>query len=106
MNDRNMVQLEGMIVGDVTYKTASNKKQYCSFTVHTETRESSGIVVANICVFVFDEKQMEYLKRVNAREGHRVSLTAHIRITKKELRSETILQTLITVSEVRLIKVS
>ena len=106
MTDKNFVHLEGLIVGDVSFKTATNEKPYCSFVVRTETKENNGIAISNVCVFVFDTKNMEYLKRVNAREGHRVCVNAYIRIAKKEIHGETIMQTMITVSDVHLIKTS
>lgn len=106
MKDKNIVFLEGVIVGDLTYKRASNQKPFCSFLVHTETIGSEGFSSANIYVFVFDQKKIDYLKRVCARDGHRISVMAHLRTSKKDFHGNTIMQTIVTADDVHLIKTS
>lgn len=104
MKDKNLVYLEGVIHGDVTYKNTSTSKPYCSFIVHTETKGSEGFISSNTYVFVFDQKKIDYLKRVGARDGKRVFVSAHLRISKKDVKGNTIMQTIVTADDVHLIK--
>lgn len=106
MTDRNYVRLEGVIVGDVTYKKTSAGKNYCSFTIRTETKGSEGFSTTNTYVFVFTQPRIDYLKRVGAREGNRVSVDAHLRTSKKDVHGATVMQTIVTVDDVHIIKMS
>lgn len=104
MTDRNIVQLEGVIVGDVVYKTTTTNKNYCSFTIRTETKGSEGFSSTNTYVFVFAQPKIDYLKRVGAREGNRACVYAHLRTSKKEVGGHTIMQTIVTVDDVHIVK--
>lgn len=106
MTDKNYVCLEGVIVGDVTYKKTSAGKNYCSFTIRTETKCSEGFSTTNTYVFVFTQQKIDYLKRVGAREGNRVLVVAHLRTSKKDVHGTTIMQTIVTVDDVHIIKMS
>ena len=106
MMDKNIVQLEGVIVGDVVYKKSTTSKPYCSFSVRTETKGSEGFSTTNTYVFVFNQARIDYLKRVCAREGNRVSLMAHLRTSKKDVGGHTIMQTIVTVDDIHIVKTS
>lgn len=106
MIDKNYVRLEGVIMGEVAYKKTSAGKPYCCFTIRTETKGSEGVSTTNTYVFVFAQQRIDYLKRVCAREGNRVSVDAHLRTSKKDVHGATIMQTIVTVDEVHIIKMS
>ena len=106
MVDKNDMLIEGVIADDVTYKTAETGSKYCTFSIHTETREGSKIVPANTRVFVFDQRCIDYLKRMNAHEGQRVSVSAYARTGKQDIHGKAIITTMVTVKDIHLIKMS
>lgn len=106
MTDKNHVRLEGVIVGDVVYKKTSTNKSYCSFVIRTETKCSEGLSATNTYVFVFQQSRIDYIKRVCAREGNRVSVDAHLRTSKKDIHGATVMQTIVTVDDIHIIKMS
>lgn len=78
--DKNIVMLEGTIGEDFKYAKTRDKRDFATFTVgmntgnYEERDDTEKRIPIFIRVMVFDEKCIQYLKKIGARSGSRCSI--------------------------------
>lgn len=109
--DLNIVFLQGKIGNDLQYKKTSEGAQFATFSVvvnsfskdikdSTERRTETYIRV--MC---FDKYIVEYLQRVNAKQGNKVSILARLNSHKSEYKGISFIQNDVIARDVVVVKV-
>ncbi len=113
MKDKNIVLLEGVVGNDVKRGVAANGKNYITFSVCINTyfqplhdSTESEHPMSYIRVFVYDQKQVEYLNRVNVRCGNRANIFGRLNSTKTEIKGKEIIQINVVVRDISITKVN
>jgi len=111
MLDKNIVWLEGLIGDDYKYGRTEDGKGYATFSLcvnsfikeisdKTERSHSQNFIRTT----VFDKKQVEYLQRVGAHRGQRVSIFGRISSFKTEYKGIEFIQLSIVVRDISIIQ--
>jgi len=109
--DKNFVFLEGSIGDDIKWGTADNGNKYCTFTLiidafFKETKDPTERDHSKtfVRVFVYGRQQLEYLQRVDVKQGNRASIFARLSSHKTEIASKNIIQLNVVVRDITIIK--
>ena len=111
MLDKNIVFLEGLLGDDYKYGKTSDGKEYATFSLcvnsfikeisdKTERSHSQNFIRTT----VFDKKQLEYLRKVGAHRGQRVSIFGRISSFKTEYKGIDYIQLSIVVRDIAVIQ--
>jgi len=91
--DKNIVILEGLIGDDFYYGKTQDAKEFATFSlcINTYIKELADSTErthsqAYIRIFVYDKKQVEYLKRIEVHRGMRASVFGRITSFKTEYK--------------------
>lgn len=109
--DKNIVFLEGVIGDDFKYGKSENGKDFATFSLsvnsfvkeisdQTERTHSQNYIRTT----VFDKKQLEYLRKVNAHRGQRASIFGRISSFKTEYKGVEFIQLSIIVRDIGIIQ--
>lgn len=110
--DKNIVLLEGRIGADFKYLKTKTKQDYATFTLYVmsydaKLRDSSETKVeTKVRIMCFDPVQVEYLRKVSAREGNRVSIFGRINTRTTEIRGNFYAMMDVVVRDIKLLKTS
>lgn len=112
MKDKNIVLLEGVVGNDVKRGVASNGKKYITFSLCINTyfkplhdSTESEHPISYIRVFIYDQKQVEYLNRVKIKQGNRASIFGRLNSTRNEIKGKEIIQINVIVRDISITKV-
>lgn len=109
--DKNFVILEGQVGNDLKYGVASNGMNYATFTlcvnpyfkdIHDSTESNQPMTY--IRLFVYDQKKVNYMKRLKIGRGNRVSVFARLNSARTEINGKDIIQNNVVVRDICLIK--
>lgn len=103
--------LEGIIGDDYKYGKTHDGKDYATFSLcinsymkefadSTERQHSQTY----IRIFVFDKKQVAYLRKVNAKRGQRASVFGRLTSVKNEYKGNTFITNNVACRDVTIIK--
>ena len=109
--DKNIVFLEGVIGDDFKYGKSENGNDFATFSLsvnsfvkeisdQTERTHSQNYIRTT----VFDKKQLEYLRKVNAHRGQRASIFGRISSFKTEYKGIEFIQLSIIVRDIGIIQ--
>lgn len=109
--DKNIVFLEGVLGDDFKYGRTVDGKEYATFSLcvnsfikeisdQTERTHSQNYIRTT----VFDKKQVEYLRKVNARRGQRATIFGRISSFKTEYKGIEYIQLSIIVRDIGIIQ--
>ena len=111
MLDKNIVWLEGLIGDDFKFGRTEEGKEYATFSlcVNSFIKEISDKTERShsqnyIRTTVFDKKQIEYLRRVNAHRGQRASVFGRISSFKTEYKGIEFVQLSVVVRDIGVIQ--
>ena len=109
--DKNIVMLEGQIGDDFKFGKTQDMKEFCTFTLcinsfikdmaHSTERTNSQVYIRTM---IFDKKLVEYMKKVKAKQGQRVSVFARLTSHKSEYRGISYIQNNVVVRDIHVIK--
>lgn len=111
MRDKNIVLLEGRIGEGLKYSHSVNGNEYCTFMLEIDayykemadqTERDHGFTLVR--VFIYDKRQLEYVKRVDMKQGNKVSLLARLNSKSTEIGGKTIIQNNVIVRDISVIK--
>ena len=93
MLDKNIVLLEGLIGDDAKFGKTQDGKEYFTFSLcvnsflkdMSDSTERSHSQVF-IRIFAYDKRQLEYLRKVKAHRGQRVSIFGRLSSYKTEYK--------------------
>lgn len=109
--DKNIVFLEGQIGDDYKSGKTTDGKPYVTFTlcINSMTKDMSDLTERThsqsyIRIFAYDKKQLEYLERVKARRGNRVSVFGRITSYKNEYKGISFISNNIVCRDITIIK--
>lgn len=111
LKDKNVVFLEGLIGDDYKYGKTQEGKEFATFCLcinaydkeladNTERTHSQTM----IRIFVYDKKQLEYLRKINAHRGMRASIFARLSSHKTEYKGITFIQNNVVCKDISIIK--
>lgn len=109
--DLNIVFLQGKIGNDLQYKKTSEGSQFATFSVvinsfskdmKDSTEKRSETYIRVMC---FDNRIVEYLQRVNAKLGNKVSILARLNSHKSEYKGISFIQNDVIARDVVVVKV-
>lgn len=109
--DLNIVFLQGKIGNDLQYKKTSEGSQFATFSVvvnsfskdmKDSTEKRSETYIRVMC---FDKHIVEYLQRVNAKQGNKVSILARLNSHKSEYKGISFIQNDVIARDVVVVKV-
>ena len=103
--------LEGTIGEDFKWSKAQNGAEYATFSLcmnsyikeiadSTEKTHSRTY----IRIFVYDKKQLEYLKRVKVKRGQRIAILGRLTSAKNEYKGITYMSNNVTCRDISIIK--
>lgn len=109
--DKNIVFLEGVLGDDFKYGQTEDGKEYATFSLcvnsfikeisdQTERTHSQNYIRTT----VFDKKQVEYLRKVNAHRGQRATIFGRISSFKTEYKGIEYIQLSIIVRDIGIIQ--
>lgn len=109
--DKNIVFLEGVLGDDFKYGLTEDGKEYATFSLcvnsfikeisdQTERTHSQNYIRTT----VFDKKQVEYLRKVNAHRGQRATIFGRISSFKTEYKGIEYIQLSIIVRDIGIIQ--
>ena len=109
--DKNIVFLEGVLGDDFKYGRTEDGKEYATFSLcvnsfikeisdQTERTHSQNYIRTT----VFDKKQVEYLRKVNAHRGQRATIFGRISSFKTEYKGIEYIQLSIIVRDIGIIQ--
>jgi single-stranded DNA-binding protein len=109
--DKNIVFLEGVLGDDFKYGRTKDGKEYATFSLcvnsfikeisdQTERTHSQNYIRTT----VFDKKQVEYLRKVNAHRGQRATIFGRISSFKTEYKGIEYIQLSIIVRDIGIIQ--
>lgn len=109
--DKNIVFLEGVLGDDFKYGRTDDGKEYATFSLcvnsfikeisdQTERTHSQNYIRTT----VFDKKQVEYLRKVNAHRGQRATIFGRISSFKTEYKGIEYIQLSIIVRDIGIIQ--
>lgn len=109
--DKNIVFLEGVLGDDFKYGRTVDGKEYATFSLcvnsfikeisdQTERTHSQNYIRTT----VFDKKQVEYLRKVNAHRGQRATIFGRISSFKTEYKGIEYIQLSIIVRDIGIIQ--
>ena len=109
--DKNVVFLEGLIGDDYKYGKTQDGKEFATFCLlinafdkeYTDATERTHSQTM-IRIFVYDKRQLEYLKKINAHRGQRASIFARLSSHKTEYKGITFIQNNVTCKDISIIK--
>lgn len=111
MKDKNIVWLEGLIGDDFKYAKTKECKEFCTFTLCLnsylkELADSTEQMHNNtfIRITAYDKKLLEYLKRVRAHRGQRVSIMGRLSSYKSEYKGVELIQLSVVVRDISVIQ--
>jgi len=91
--DKNIVVLEGIIGDDFKYGKTQEGKEFSTFSlcVNMFSKEFADSTERThsqtyIRIFVYDKRQVEYLRKVEAHRGQRISIFGRIASCKSEYK--------------------
>ena len=109
--DKNIVMLEGQIGDDFKFGKTQDMKEVCTFTLcinsfikdmaDSTERTNSQVYIRTM---IFDKKLVEYMKKVKAKQGQRVSVFARLTSHKSEYRGISYIQNNVVVRDIHVIK--
>lgn len=109
--DKNVVFLEGQIGDDFKYGKTQDMKEFCTFTLSINSfikdmadsteRTNSQVFIRTM---IFDKRLVEYMHKVGAKQGQRVSVFARLTSHKSEYRGITYIQNNVVVRDIHVIK--
>lgn len=109
--DKNIVILEGIIGDDYKTGKTSEGKQFVTFSlcINSMTKDMADSTERThsqsfIRIFAYDKKLLEYLERVKARRGNRVSVFGRISSYKNEYRGISFISNNIICRDITIIK--
>ena len=109
--DKNIVFLEGVLGDDFKYGRTVDGKEYATFSlcVNSFIKEISDQTERThsqtyIRTTVFDKKQVEYLRKVNAHRGQRATIFGRISSFKTEYKGIEYIQLSIIVRDIGIIQ--
>lgn len=109
--DKNIVILEGVIGTDAKYGKAKNGKEYftCSLSINAFMKEYADDTERTnsqtyIRLFVYDKRQVAYLRKVNAHQGQRATVFGRLSSCKNEYRGNTFMTMNVITRDIRIIK--
>ena len=111
MKDKNIVLLEGVVGNDLKRGQAANGKKYITFSLcvntyfkplHDSTESEHSMIY--IRVFVYDQKQLSYLNKVEVRQGNRVSIFGRLNSKLCEIKGQRIIQINVIVRDITVTK--
>ena len=109
--DKNIVVLEGIIGDDFKYGKTQEGKEYATFSlsVNAYIKEISDSTERThsqtyVRIFVYDKKQLEYLRRVKANRGQRASVFGRLSSFKNEYRGITFMTNNVICRDITIIK--
>lgn len=109
--DLNIVFLQGKIGNDLQYKKTSEGAQFATFSVVVnsfakEIKDSTERRTETyIRVMCFDKYIVDYLQRVNAKQGNKVSILARLNSHKSEYKGISFIQNDVIARDVVVVKV-
>ena len=109
--DKNIVFLEGVLGDDFKYGRTEDGKEYATFSLcvnsfikeisdQTERTHSQNYIRTT----VFDKKQFEYLRKLNAHRGQRATIFGRISSFKTEYKGIEYIQLSIIVRDIGIIQ--
>ena len=109
--DKNIVFMEGLLGDDFKYGRTVDGKEYATFSLcvnsfikeisdQTERTHSQNYIRTT----VFDKKQVEYLRKVNAHRGQRATIFGRISSFKTEYKGIEYIQLSIIVRDIGIIQ--
>ena len=109
--DKNIVFLDGVLGDDFKYGRTEDGKEYATFSLcvnsfikeisdQTERTHSQNYIRTT----VFDKKQVEYLRKVNAHRGQRATIFGRISSFKTEYKGIEYIQLSIIVRDIGIIQ--
>lgn len=109
--DKNIVMLEGVIGTDYKSGKTQMGKEFVTFSlcVNSHMKEFADTTERThsqmfIRIFVYDKKQLEYLKKVNAKAGQRAAVFGRISTSKNEYKGNTFITNNVTCRDIEIIK--
>ena len=111
MLDKNIVFLEGLIGDDYRYGKTQDGKEYATFSLccnsfmrdmadSTERTHSQTYVR----IFIYDKKQVGYLKKVDAHRGMRVSIFGRLSSFKNDYKGISFMTNSVICRDIGIIK--
>lgn len=108
--DLNFVMLQGKIGNDLQYRKTKDGANFATFSIvinsynkelkdKTEQRNETYIRI-----MAFDNRIVEYMQRVNAKQGNRVNVVARLNSHKSEYKGVAIVQNDVVARDVTVIK--
>lgn len=109
--DKNVVLLEGLVGDDFKYGKTQEGKEFATFSLSInsffkEMADSTERTHSQtyIRIFVYDKKQVEYLHKVNAHRGQRVSIFGRLVSFKSEHKGITFMVNNVVCRDINIIK--
>ena len=113
MRDKNIVMLEGCIGEDFKYGKSQNGKDFATFSLcimasNHEYKDENEMnkPMTFVRVFVFDKRQMEYLRKVHVKSGYRASIFGRLNSSHTEHKGISIMSNNVIVRDIHIIKTS
>lgn len=110
--DKNIVILDGVIGDDYKYGKTQEGKEYATFSlcINVYAKEFSDNTERNhpvtyIRIFVYDTKQVGYLKKIGAHRGMRASVFGRLTSFKNEYKGVTFMTNNVVCRDVEIIQV-
>ena len=110
--DKNIVILDGVIGDDYKYGKTQDGKEYATFSlcINTYAKDFSDSTerthsITYIRIFVYDTRQVEYLKRIGAHRGLRASVFGRLTSFKNEYKGITFMTNNVVCRDVEIIQV-
>ena len=93
MKDRNIVELSGIIGEDAKFGKTQDGKEYYTFTLsvnyfNKEMSDSTERTHSQVFirVFLYEKKQLEYLKKINVHQGQRAVIFGRLTSFRSEYK--------------------
>lgn len=109
--DKNIVLLEGLIGDDFKFGKTSDAKEMITFSlcINTYMKEIADDTERTrsqtyVRIFVYDKKQIEYLRRIDAHRGQRVSVLGRLSSHKSEYKGIEYIQLTVIVRDIGVIQ--
>lgn len=94
--DKNIVILEGVIGDDAKFGKTQDGKEYYTFSlcVNAYAKEFADSTERShsqtfVRIFIYDKRQLEYIRKVNAKRGQRASVFGRLSSFKNEYKGIT-----------------
>lgn len=111
MKDKNIVLLCGLIGDDFKYMKTQDGKEFATFSLcinrfNKEFADGTERTFSQeyIRIFVYDNAMLEYLKKVNAHRGNRVSVFGRLHSMRSEHKGNTFISTNVVCRDIEIMK--